>query len=149
MRPVPKTALTYQAPQLLAEARELGVYLRSLGVEELAHTMKLSATKAAETHKLLAAWTDDPMGTRPAIDAFIGDIYSGLQVASLTADDRMYANKHLLILSGLYGGIRALDSVSPYRLEMGYRLPDERYRNLYRFWGISWSNCYLLRRQQS
>lgn len=135
MRSVSETTRSYQAPQLLAEARELALYLQSLGIEELIHAMKISATKAAETHKMLAAWTDNPTTTRPAIDAFIGDIYSGLQVASLTADDRAYANRHLLILSGLYGGLRALDSVSPYRLEMGYRLPDGRYRNLYKFWG--------------
>lgn len=110
-------------------------YLASLNTDEIAKAMKLSPKKAADTHELLATWSSDPGVTRPAVDAFIGDIYSGLQVASLSDADRMYANEHLLILSGLYGGLRALDSVTPYRLEMGYRLPNERYRNLYEYWG--------------
>lgn len=134
MRPAPLTPLPYHPPQLLDEASELAKYLMTLDEKDIARVMKLSNKKAADTHKLLAAWTPDPGVTRPAIDAFIGDIYSGLQVASLSDADRMYANEYLLILSGLYGGLRALDSVAPYRLEMGYRLPDERYRNLYDYW---------------
>lgn len=137
MRPVPSAPLPYRAPRLLAEARELADYMATLSVDEIARVMKLSTVKAAETQALLAAWSSDAAMARPAIDAFIGDIYSGLQVASLSAEDRGYANERLLVLSGLYGGLRALDSVAAYRLEMGYRLPDERYRNLPRFWGDS------------
>ena len=136
MRPAADVApATYQAPQLLTRTRELATYMQSLSVDELASCMKLSPKKAEETQRLWAAWQVDTVGTRPAIDAFLGDIYSGLRVASLTDSDRHYANDHLLILSGLYGGLRALDGILPYRLEMGYRFADERYGNLYRFWG--------------
>ncbi len=135
MRPAPDETQPYQRPQLLAEAEKLANYLASLNVAQIAQTMKLSDKKAAETEMLLKSWSRGAMQTRPALDVFIGDIYSGLQVQSLSPADRDYANKHLLILSGLYGGLRALDSVAPYRLEMGYKLPDEPYRNLYKFWG--------------
>lgn len=135
MRPAPDDPLPSFEPLLLSRARALAMYLKTLEIDTIASTMKLSAKKAAATHEMLASWTDKPNGTRPAIDAFIGDIYSGLQVQSLTSEDRIYAHEHLLILSGLYGGLRALDGVAPYRLEMGYRLPDEPYRSLYKFWG--------------
>ena len=69
-----------------------------------------------------------------AIDSFIGDIYSGLQAMTLSKVDRYYANDCLVILSGLYGVLRPLDGVHPYRLEMGYKFPDIPYNNLYQFW---------------
>ena len=127
--------LPYQAPQLLVRAEELAGYVRSLDVDQIATVMKLSSDKAASTMELMAAWSRGASGSRPAIDAFIGDIYSGLQVHAWTHEDRDYANAHLLILSGLYGGLRACDSVAPYRLEMGYRLPSMLQKNLYQYWG--------------
>lgn len=90
---------------------------------------------AEKTAALWRDWTDEPARQMPAIDAFLGDIYSGLQVQSFTETDRVYANEYLYILSGLYGALRALDGIYPYRLEMAYHLPDEPYRNLYSFWG--------------
>jgi cytoplasmic iron level regulating protein YaaA (DUF328/UPF0246 family) len=96
--------------------------------------MQLSKTKAEQTHELLASWSTDPLFQRPAIDAFLGDIYSGLQVQTFDEADRTYANDHLLILSGLYGGLRALDFIQPYRLEMGYKFPSKKYANLYSYW---------------
>lgn len=135
MRSTLDEAQPYQQPQLLTEAKELAKYLASLEVAQITQTMKLSGKKAAETEIVLKSWSSDAAYTRPAIDAFLGDIYSGLRVQSFSPADRAYANEHLLILSGLYGGLRALDSVAPYRLEMGYKLPDEPYRNLYTFWG--------------
>lgn len=135
MRPSEKTTETYQRPQLQDMANTLGAYLRTLTSSDLEKHMKLSRAKAEQTHALLQEWTDDPATCRPAIDAFLGDIYSGLQVQSFTGSDRDFANDHLLILSGLYGGLRALDSISPYRLEMGYKFPDDTFANLYTFWG--------------
>lgn len=137
MRPSPDEVLPYSRPQLLTRAQELAQYVQSLDTATIARVMKLSDKKATETVELWSRWSVDPETCRPAIDAFIGDIYSGLQVASLDVDTREYAHQHLLILSGLYGGLRALDSVTPYRLEMGYHVPDERYRNLYGYWGDS------------
>lgn len=135
MRTATQGSATYIQPQLQAEANELMGYLQTLSIEQLARSMHISEKKAKETAELLQKWTYESVHTLPAIDAFLGDIYSGLQVQTLTESDRDYANKHLLILSGLYGGLRALDSIAPYRLEMGYRLPDKPYHNLYKFWG--------------
>ncbi len=135
MRPTPANEAHYQAPALLHEATHLAEYLQRLSTGQLQTIMQLSPAKTEQTAQLIQSWTDDPAKQQPAIDAFLGDIYSGLQVHTLTDDDRRYANDHLFILSGLYGILRALDSIHPYRLEMGYKLPDEPYRNLYRFWG--------------
>src|SRR3990167_6134086 len=125
---------SYQQPPFLNHAEKIDSYLKSLSIHALQDVMKLSEKKATETHDLIASWTSDQSKQQPAIDAFLGDIYSGLQVASLDDDDRQYANSHLFILSGLYGLLRALDSIHPYRLEMGYRLQDDPYKNLEFFW---------------
>lgn len=124
-----------QRPALLNQAKQIGAYVQSLSAAQLAACMSLSDTKAAQTHSLWQAWSSAPTQQSPAIDSFIGDIYSGLQVQTFTPADRAYANKHLFILSGLYGVLRALDGIAPYRLEMGYKLPDPPFQNLYTFWG--------------
>ena len=125
----------HQQPRLLAKAQELGKYVASLSPATIATSMRLSGAMADKTYSLMQSWASAEQ--RPAIDAFLGDIYSGLQVHTLSGGDRAYANDHLHILSGLYGVLRALDSVASYRLEMGYRLPDEPYKNLYTYWGDS------------
>lgn len=135
MRPPNAKFTSYQKPALLEEAIELADYLTTLTPNELQTAMQLSPTMAVKTHELLRTWSMERSLQRPAIDAFLGDIYSGLQVQSFSDDDRQYANDHLFILSGLYGILRALDSIHPYRLEMGYRLPDGPYKSLYKFWG--------------
>lgn len=135
MRPPNAKFTSYQKPILLEESIELADYLTTLTPNELQTAMQLSPTMAIKTHELLRTWSMERSLQRPAIDAFLGDIYSGLQVQSFSEDDRRYANNHLFILSGLYGILRALDSIHPYRLEMGYRLPDGPYKSLYKFWG--------------
>ncbi len=127
----------YQMPQLIKRSLELAHYLHTVSSKQLASSMNLSSGMAAKTRELLADWTEDSAKQQPAIDTFLGDIYSGLQTHTFSESDRKYANTHLYILSGLYGVLRALDSVYPYRLEMGYKLPDARYANLYKFWGDS------------
>lgn len=121
------------APQLLAQAKELAEIWRGVSPAGIQLLMKISDKKAAEVVELYGAWSSDTGMQVPAVDAFIGDIYSGLQVQSWSDDDRTYAQQHLLILSGLYGGLHACDGVMPYRLEMGYKLPGGR--NMYQFWG--------------
>lgn len=119
-------------PQLLAQATQLADVWRGASLAEVQTLMKVSGKKAAEVAELYDAWSPS-VAQVPAIDAFVGDIYSGLQVHTWSDQDRTYAQQHLLILSGLYGGLRACDGVLPYRLEMGYKLPDGR--NMYQFWG--------------
>ena len=75
------------------------------------------------------------MEEKPAALAFAGDTYQGLEAASLDADEMAWAQDHLAILSGLYGVLRPLDAIEPYRLEMGSRLATDRGRTLYDFWG--------------
>lgn len=104
---------------------------------DIEKTMKISAKLAATTKELIDSWTNKPLQQRAVIDSFLGDIYSGLQVATLSKDDRQYANEHLRILSGLYGILKPLDGIYPYRFEMGYRVPNPKYANLYKFWGTS------------
>jgi uncharacterized protein len=135
MRSQPSPTVTTTVPALLDRAVELHTYLRTLSVRQLGTVMSLSTTLATTVHEQIAAWSTEPDRQWPAAESFLGDIYSGLQVSSWTGPDRTYAGKHLRILSGLYGILRPYDGISPYRLEMGYRLPDSRYANLYRFWG--------------
>ena len=79
--------------------------------------------------------------TRPAALAFAGDTYQGLEADSLDADEMAFAQDHLRILSGLYGVLRPLDAIQPYRLEMGSRLKTERGKNLYEYWGSALSEA--------
>lgn len=124
-------------PVLLDKTKELAAYLKTLSVEDIEKTMKVSHTLASKTKELISNWSDARSRQRAAIDSFLGDIYSGLQVASLTEAERRYADKHLRILSGLYGILKPLDGIYPYRFEMGYKVTDQKYRNLYAFWGRS------------
>ena len=72
---------------------------------------------------------------KPAALAFDGDVYWGLEAKSLSEDDLHYAQDHVRILSGLYGLLRPMDEIQPYRLEMGTKLRNDRGMNLYEFWG--------------
>jgi len=126
-----------RTPLLANKAAELAAYVRTLRPRQLQDVMHISAPLAAKTHAVLAAWPADAAQSSLAIDSFVGDIYSGLRASTLTAADRDYANQHLRILSGLYGILCPYDAVRPYRLEMGYKLPDAPYNNLYHFWNTT------------
>lgn len=133
--------LKTQWPGLDSEAIHLATYLKTLSLTQIQKAMAVSPSKAEEVYELLAKhYHKNP--TFPALDLFLGDIYSGLQAQSFTPEDREYANNHLFILSGLYGVLKALDEIQPYRLEMGYKLPGNAHdlsqpniTSLYEFWG--------------
>ncbi len=137
MRPMAQRASSQSQPQLLDKAIQLDAYLKTLSPQKLVKVMNISPALADKTHTLIAQWTANTENQRSAIDSFLGDIYSGIQINQWTAGDRDYANKHLRILSGLYGILRPLDGICPYRLEMGYKLSTEPYANLYKYWGDS------------
>lgn len=137
MRPPTSRIKPGGVPVLLDRAEELVAYLRTLSREQLARIMAISGELAAKTRDQFAHWNAEEQRQTPAAATFVGDIYSGLRVDSFTAADRRYADAHLRIVSGLYGLLRPFDGISPYRLEMGYRLPPGRYANLYRFWAGS------------
>jgi len=124
-------------PQFIEESSRLIRHLRELSPSDLSKKMKLSDKLAQLNAQRYAAWrpsfgTDD---ARPAIHAFKGDVYQGLDAPTLSARDHNYAQKHLRILSGLHGLLRPLDLIRPYRLEMGTRLKTAQGQNLYDFWG--------------
>src|SRR3546814_1790269 len=89
-----------------------------------------------------ADWSkkNTPKNSRQALLAFNGDVYEGLDAASLNTRQLEYAQSHIRILSGLYGLLRPLDLMQPYRLEMGTKLPNPAGSNLYAFWGDQVAN---------
>jgi uncharacterized protein len=127
-------------PQLLEKAQRLDAYLKTLSPAQLAKSMSISPALAEKTHALIAAWTSEPDQQSPAIDSFVGDIYSGLHANDLSQEDREYTDQTLRILSGLYGILRPYDGICPYRLEMGYKLPDPDFASLYEYWADSIAN---------
>ena len=122
-------------PQLLHDAAELANTVRQLPVAQLMKMMQVSSVKAEQVYAMYQQWSTDDSLQAPTIDTFVGDIYSGLQVSTWSEADRDYAQEHLLILSGLYGALRACDGIMPYRMEMAYKLPDGK--SLYDYWGTS------------
>lgn len=136
--PVPTDVAPWVTPPLFADrAAELIAVLRRLSVADIAKLMDLSVPLAALNRARYDTWQSDlsRAGVKPAILAFNGDVYEGLQAASLDLPRLLWAQSHLVLLSGLYGALRPLDLLQPYRLEMGTRLQNARGHNLYDFWG--------------
>lgn len=134
--PLPE-GLPHTAPSFGPQSAALIEVLREKSPQEIATLMALSDKLAALNVARYAAWR--PRATernaRQAVMAFNGDVYEGLQARSLGADDLDWAQEHLAILSGLYGVLRPLDRMQPYRLEMGTRLATPAGQTLYQFWG--------------
>jgi cytoplasmic iron level regulating protein YaaA (DUF328/UPF0246 family) len=124
-----------QTPLFRNQARQLASRLKELDRAELRALMHVSPKLAESTEALIAAWNTRPARQTLALDAFQGDIYRGLVAATLSGEDRDYANEVLRMLSGLYGMLRPYDGIMPYRLELEYRLGGEGFQNLYEFWG--------------
>ncbi len=126
-------------PQFKAQSQALIEVLRTQSPQQIASLMDLSDALSALNVARYAAWS--PRSTlrnaRPAVLAFNGDVYEGLQARTLPVADLEWAQQHVAILSGLYGVLRPLDLLQPYRLEMGTRLATPQGSNLYQFWGSS------------
>jgi len=131
MSPVEGIAPT--RPAFRAEAGELAQVARGLDAGDLKKLMKISDSLARLNADRFAAFGS--MEEKPAALAFAGDTYQGLEAASLEPDEMAWAQDHFRILSGLYGLLRPLDAIEPYRLEMGSRLETDRGKNLYDYWG--------------
>lgn len=110
---------------------------QGLSKRQLQQLMKLSDKLAELNYARFQAFDTDPESTtaKQAALAFSGDTYTGLDAGSLDADDMAFAQDHLRILSGLYGVLKPLDAIQPYRLEMGRKLTNDRGEDLYAFWG--------------
>lgn len=124
-------------PAHLDEAEQLIALLRDYNPAELSELMGLSDKLAALNVARYASWSRpfDKRNAKQALLAFKGDVYTGLQAEDFSADDFEFAQRHLRMLSGLYGVLRPLDLMQPYRLEMGTRLANPRGKDLYAFWG--------------
>ena len=124
-------------PLFLPQASALIDTLRPLPAQQVAALMDLSDDLATLNAARYAAWVPqhDDHNSRPAVLAFNGDVYEGLDAGSLSLAQLKWAQQHLAILSGLYGVLRPLDRMQPYRLEMGTRLATARGATLYAFWG--------------
>lgn len=131
--PTPVEGLSPTEPVFAERARELAQVARDLTVSDLQKLMHISENLARLNHDRFRDFGN--MDSKPAALAFAGDTYVGLEAASLDPEEMGWAQRHLRILSGLYGVLRPLDAIQPYRLEMGSRLKNPRGKSLYEFWG--------------
>ena len=134
--PLPE-AVPHTSPEFAKPAAELINVLRAYSPQQVAQLMHLSDPLAALNVARYAAWRPrfTASNSRQAVLAFNGDVYGGLQARSLSPAELEWLQAHLCILSGLYGVLRPLDWMQPYRLEMGTRLKTDQGANLYQFWG--------------
>lgn len=124
-------------PDFLDQSRELIGVLRDLAPQDISSLMSLSDKLGQLNYDRYQQWHTPftPDNAKQAALAFKGDVYTGLNAEQFKAGDFTFAQKHLRILSGLYGLLRPLDLIQPYRLEMGTKLANPRGDNLYQFWG--------------
>lgn len=133
----PSEAQTFTQPLLLEHSEQLLKDLRLLSPEDICSLMGLSDKLGALNYERFQEW-QTPFSTdnaKQAILAFKGDVYQGLDADNMSADELRWAQDNLRILSGLYGLLRPLDLMQPYRLEMGTKFANQRGANLYQFWG--------------
>ncbi|WP_288943707.1 peroxide stress protein YaaA [uncultured Roseovarius sp.] len=129
----PVEGLESTRPVFQAQADELAKVAQGLSVDDLQKLMKISENLAKLNRDRFSDFGE--MQDKPAALAFAGDTYQGLEAASLDDDEMMWAQDHFRILSGLYGLLRPLDAIQPYRLEMGSRLKTAKGKTLYDYWG--------------
>ncbi len=133
----PLATTRFSQSVFLSESQQLIDEVQALSPEDLEQLMGISPTLAKLNFHRFQDWTlpFESTNSRPAVLAFTGDVYQGLEATSLTEAQFDFAQGHLRILSGLYGLLRPLDLIQPYRLEMGTRFENTRGKNLYAFWG--------------
>lgn len=125
-------------PGLLKDTAILAARGKTLTRADLRRLMDISPKLAELNFERFQSFdAKNKAGTKPAIFAFAGDVYMGFDAKTLSAADIAFAQDHVAILSGLYGVLRPLDAIQPYRLEMGTRLKNERGADLYAFWNES------------
>lgn len=127
----------YTEPQFLAHSEALIRQLRTLTPAEVSSLMHISDKLGELNAQRFTDWQlpFTPQNAKQALLAFKGDVYTGMQAELFSKKDFKFAQQHLRILSGLYGLLRPLDLIQPYRLEMGTALENARGKNLYHFWG--------------
>lgn len=132
----PRTNI-FTEPQFIKHTKILVNELKKLSSNEIAKLMNVSDSLASLNAERYASWKTPftLKNAKQAMLAFKGDVFTGLQAEEFNAKDDQFAQQHLRILSGLYGVLRPLDLMKPYRLEMGTKLSNARGKNLYDFWG--------------
>ncbi|MFN2288988.1 MAG: peroxide stress protein YaaA [Chromatocurvus sp.] len=133
----PSTTRKTTRPEFITRAATLVEEARQLSPEDIRGLMGVSETIADLNHRRFMNWQRpfDLDNAKQALLAFKGDVYTGLEAETLSTSQLTFAQKHLRILSGLYGVLRPLDLIQPYRLEMGLKFANSGGRNLYQFWG--------------
>ena len=127
----------HTAPLFVKQSKALIDVLRHYTPPQISELMDLSDALSGLNVARYKAWSSraTPKNARQAALAFDGDVYGGLDAKTLSPEDLAWAQDHVCILSGLYGVLRPLDLMQPYRLEMGTRLPTPQGKDLYQYWG--------------
>ena len=128
----------HSVPSFLSQSSKLIGQLKKKEPKDIASLMGLSDKLATLNYDRYQSWTASKKASndsKPSLLVFKGDVYQGLQAGDLTKKEMNFAQKHVRILSGLYGILRPLDLMKPYRLEMGTKLETSQGKNLYEFWG--------------
>jgi cytoplasmic iron level regulating protein YaaA (DUF328/UPF0246 family) len=135
----PPTTARYTLPDYLDQSAQLIERARRYSAHDLMELMEVSLAIAELNVDRFAAWHTPftPANAKQALLAFKGEVYNGLQATSLDVKGLAFAQEHLRILSGLYGLLRPLDLMQPYRMEMGRPIDTSRGKNLYEFWGTT------------
>lgn len=133
----PANTSVHSQPEFLNDSAELIEQLKTLSPADLSSLMSISDKLGTLNSNRFIEWRTPftPDNSKQAVLAFKGDVYSGMSADTFSEDDLNWANEHLRILSGLYGLLKPLDLMQPYRLEMGTRFANQRGKNLYEFWG--------------
>jgi cytoplasmic iron level regulating protein YaaA (DUF328/UPF0246 family) len=133
----PPVTKKFTLPDFTDDAATLIAILRTLSPAQVGTLMQISDPLAQLNVARYASWSHDfsPQNAKQAVLAFNGDVYTGLDAPTLNTRQLTYVQSHVRILSGLYGLLRPLDLMQPYRLEMGTRLSNARGKDLYAFWG--------------
>jgi hypothetical protein len=127
----------FSQPEFLDDSTVLMKELRKYQPEQLSELMHISEALGELNFSRNANWQVpfSPENAKQAVFAFQGDVYQGMKAEDYSAAEVSFAQKHLRILSGLYGILKPLDLIQPYRLEMGSKFKNARGKNLYEFWG--------------
>jgi len=127
---------SYEVPQFIDKSEILVQQLKGMEPKDLMSLMGISENLAVLNWERMQNWDKSfkPNNSRESVYSFMGDTYTGLDAQSLSEGDLSFSQKHTRILSGLYGILRPLDLIKPYRLEMGTKLKHDTGKNLYDYW---------------
>jgi len=134
----PTINISHSVPSLLSKSKTLINSLKEKKPDEISNLMNISDKLASLNSDRYKSWKGlkkESDNSKQAIFVFKGDVYQGLDIDSFEKKDLEYSQNHLRLLSGLYGLLKPLDIIEPYRLEMGTKLKTDKGKNLYEFWG--------------